>query len=100
MLNTQNSFIFARQRCISRFRRLGLKGNQVKILDSPAAVSSYTFSIIFATVPDHRNGKAFGKGNKSEDLPLRNYSTLSGKRRRIKPDLFYSSSLFPQQWIN
>jgi hypothetical protein len=73
-----------------------LKGNQVKIPDSPAAVSSYTFPIIFATVSSFRNGKAFGKGNKSEDLPLHDYSTLSGKRRRVKPELFYSSFIIPQ----
>jgi vitamin B12 transporter len=41
------------------------------------------------------DGKAFGKGNKSEDLPLHDYSTLSGKKRRVKPVLFYSSFLFP-----
>jgi hypothetical protein len=30
------------------------------------------------------DGKAIGEGNESEDLPLQNYSTLSGKKRRVK----------------
>jgi hypothetical protein len=94
--NIQNSFTFARQWCAYRFCWLSLNRESGENPGQSRCCKFLYFSDHLRHCPPELDGKAFEKGNKSEDLPLLDYSTLSGKRRRIKPDLFYSSFFFPQ----
>jgi hypothetical protein len=62
-----------------------LKGNQVQVLNSPAAVSSKTYCSLqkkrslCGNIP---HGKTGGLGSKSEDLPSRFFLKLSRKKLR------------------